>query len=284
MNIQINCGVYHAGYPRGEFFLSVKIDNHNGVVCAGTTVKLLGSRLDIYVYTAEGLVVDTGPSRFAREYTQFFQSQPVSHAVLTHFHEDHSGNASWLCNRGVPVYIHPSALEICRKRAALPLYRRFFWGKREGFSPHPLGSTLEAGKKKWRVIETPGHSLDHITLYDPERGAVFTGDLIVTPKTRLIMKPENIHRIMSSLRLLLQYDFRTVYCSHAGVIENGRKVVQMKLDYLDDLKGEVLNLHRKGWSIKAINKKLFPKTAPLTYISLNEWASGHIIRSIIEDS
>lgn len=262
---------------------NVKVHNHNGIICAGTKVKLFGSRLDIFVYVVEGLVVDTGPSRFAPEYTEFFRSQTVNQVVLTHFHEDHSGNALWLCNRGVPVYIHPSALEICRKKANLPLYRHFFWGQREGFSPLPLGSTIEAERKNWRVIEVPGHSIDHIALYDPEGGVVFTGDLVVTPKTKLIMKPENIHRIMSSLRVLLQHDFRTVYCGHAGVIENGREVVQMKLDHLEELKGGVLELHRKGWTIKAINKKIFPKTAPLTYLSLNEWASEHIIRSIIED-
>jgi len=257
---------------------------HNHVVFARATVKLLGSRLDVYVFVADGMLVDTGPSKLARAFTVFFQSQAIDRAVLTHFHEDHSGNAPWLVKQGVPVYVHPAAVPVCEKPARLPLYRRLFWGRRDGFSPRALGEVLQAGDKAWQVLEVPGHSFDHVALYDPERGAVFTGDLFVSPKTRIIMRPENIPQTMRSLRKLLQYDFRVVYCSHAGVVEDGRELVARKLEYLENLRGEVLELHRQGWSIRAINKKFFPKTLPLTYISGKEWASEHIIRSMIEDS
>lgn len=131
----------------------LKTGTYNGVIYAGTTVELFGSRLDIFVYLLEGLVVDTGPSRFAGEYTGFFQSQRISRAALTHFHEDHSGNAPWLCDHGIPVHINPSALGICRKKAGLPLYRHFFWGKREPFSPRPLDSTIETERKSLQVIK-----------------------------------------------------------------------------------------------------------------------------------
>lgn len=255
---------------------------HHGVVYAGCTVQLFGTRLNTYVYVTGGLLVDTGPSKYNREYASFFQSQQIKQAVLTHFHEDHSGNAPWLEKRGIAVYIHPAGLAVCRKPARLPFYRLLFWGGRGEFHPRPVGQTLETGDKVWRVLEVPGHSPDHIALYDPAEGAVFTGDLFVTPKTRIVMRQENIPQIIQSLRVLLRYDFQTVYCGHAGVVEQGRKLIQMKLDYLENMRGEVLELHNRGWSVRAINKRLFPKTAPLTYLSGKEWASEHIIRSIIE--
>jgi len=261
----------------------LRVEKYNGVVCAGCTVKLLGSRLDTFIFIDDGLLIDTGPSRFAREYIQFFRSQSIKLAVLTHFHEDHSGNAPWLALQGIPVYIHPSSVPVCRRRAELPLYRRFFWGGRDRFSPRPLNGDLETENKNLSVIEAPGHSFDHIALYDREKGAVFTGDLFVTPKTKITMRPENVPQIMGSLRLLLRYDFQTVYCGHAGVVKNGKEMLARKLAHLENMSGEVLELHRRGWSISAINKKIFPKTAPLTYISGGEWASQHIIRSIIED-
>ncbi|TYO95414.1 MBL fold metallo-hydrolase [Desulfallas thermosapovorans] len=263
---------------------NLKITKHRGVTCAGGTVKLFGSRLDIYIYVVDGLLVDTGPSRFAADYINFFRTQSIEQVVLTHFHEDHSGNAPWLDKQGIPIYINPASVPFCLKKARLPLYRRYFWGKREPFKAQPLGDTLQTTRREWRVLEVPGHCIDHIALYDPREGAMYTGDLFVAPKTKIIMRDENIHQIIRSLQLLLQYDFNTVYCGHAGVVENGREMVTRKLQYLEELKKEVLELHRRGMNIRAINKRIYPKTAPLTYLSGKEWASEHIIRSIIKDN
>lgn len=246
---------------------NLRITKHRGVTCAGGTVKLLGSRLDVFIYVVDGLLVDTGPSRFAADYIDFFRTQSIEQVVLTHFHEDHSGNAPWLDKQGISIYINPASVPLCLKKARLPLYRRYFWGKRGPFNALPLGDKLHTPNKRWQVLEVPGHSFDHIALYDAEGGAMYTGDLFVTPKTKIIMRTENIYQIIRSLQLLLQYDFSTVYCSHAGVVENGRELVARKLHYLEELKEEVLELHRRGMSIRAINKKIYPKTAPLTYLS-----------------
>lgn len=260
----------------------LKVSQHRGITCARATVALFGSRLNVYVYLVGGLLVDTGPTRFARQFISFFQSQLPEMVVLTHHHEDHSGNAPWLEKQGIPVYIHPSVLDTCAARAALPLYRRYFWGKRDGFSARPLPGELETGNARWQVLETPGHTGDHIALFNPASGAVFTGDLVVTPKTKLVLRTESVPRIMESLRMLLRHDFSTVYCGHAGPVEKGREFVRAKLEYLENLQGEVLELHSKGWTIRAINKKLFPGTAPLYFVSGGEWASIHLVRSIVE--
>jgi len=261
----------------------VRTSVHNGVECIGATVKLFGTKLDVFAYFVDGILVDTGPSRFAREFTDFFKSRPISHVVLTHHHEDHSGNAAWLEKQGLPVHIHPTAIHICREQARLPLYRHIFWGGRGKFSPLPLPGSLEGKGRVWQVIETPGHTCDHIALYSPELGILFTGDLFVIPKTRLILKSESIPEIMRSLRLLLTKDFHTLYCGHAGMVENGREMLGMKLDYLENLTGEVLELYRKGLSIRDIDKRIYSKTLLLTYLSGKEWSSENMIRSIIEN-
>lgn len=261
----------------------MKVSEHNGVACFGATVKMFGTKLDVFAYLVDGILVDTGPSRFAREYADCFKSRSINQVVLTHHHEDHSGNAPWLEKQGLPVYIHSGGMSICREPARLPLYRRFFWGRREKFSPLPLTASLEGKSGEWQVIEIPGHTSDHIALYSPALGALFTGDLFVIPKTKLILRSESIPEIMRSLKKLLTKDFSFLYCGHAGAVENGREMISMKLEYLDNLTGEVLELHRKGFSFRDINRRIYPKTLLLTYLSGKEWASEHIIRSIIED-
>ena len=262
----------------------LQINNHRGVTCAMATVKLFGARLKVSVYVVDGLLVDTGPSRLAREFTSFYSGRRINQAVLTHYHEDHSGNAPWLEKQGVALFIHPSSIPICQKKAELPIYRHYFWGRREKFSPLPLPDAVDTENGRWQVIETPGHCFDHVALFNPEAGAVFTGDLVVTPKTRLVLRTENVPQIIDSLRNLLQYDFQTVYCGHAGVVEKGREFVLAKLDYLENLLGEVLKMHREGLSPREINKMLFPKITPLTIVSGGEWASTHMVGSLIRDS
>jgi len=258
-----------------------RIHNHGDVLCAGTTIKMFGVRLDVFTYLADGLLVDTGPSRYARQFTGFFQNQPIRQVALTHCHEDHSGNAPWLVGQGIPVFVHQAALAICQERTKLPLYRRCFWGERSGFRAQPFDNILETDRKKWQVIELPGHSPDHVALYDASNGAFFTGDLVVTPKTRVIFKWENIPQTIRSLRHLMAYDFQTVYCAHAGVLADGRKVVERKIAFLEELTGRVLSMYQKGWDIRAIDRAIFSPQPFLAFITGKEMASEHIIKSII---
>jgi len=79
------------------------------------------------------------------------------------------------------------------------------------------------------VIETPGHSPDHVALYSKEQGALFTGDLVVTPRPTVLLKGENVPQIIASLRCLLAYDFSTVYCAHAGPIRKGSDYQENRL-------------------------------------------------------
>src|SRR5699024_2426730 len=50
----------------------------------------------------------------------------ISEVVLTHHHEDHTGMAYWFGEREVPIYMHPKGIELCEKKAKLPIYRQVF--------------------------------------------------------------------------------------------------------------------------------------------------------------
>ena len=259
------------------------IGEHNGIVYTKATAKFLNYSLDVYIYIDDQILIDTGPSRFAKQLKDFFNSHTIEKALLTHCHEDHCGNAPWLEKKGIPVYTHPVSISLCRKKAKLPIYRRFFWGKRLNFNPLPLSDTVEGKYKKFEVIKLPGHSADHVVFYNTKGGYVFTGDLYVSPKTKMIMPNESVSATIKSLQTLLRKDFQTIYCAHAGVVEKGREMMQKKLEHLKQLQGEVIKLHRQGFDIQAINKRLFPQKAPISLISRNEWCSENIIKSIIKD-
>lgn len=262
----------------------VKIKDYGKVRVFGGKVSYFGvGSLKTFAFLWDGNLVDTGPGSLERKFLPAFLDSPVRAVLLTHFHEDHSGNAARLQREmRVPVFADPAALDILRRDARLPLYRRFIWGKRTGLEPVPYGEAVESENGRLEVIKTPGHSHDHVCLLNRREGFIFTGDLFVTPRTRIVMRPESVPEIISSLKRLLREDFETVYCAHAGVVEKGREMVAKKLAYLEEIRQRVLYMHHQGLSIGDIDRKIFGKTPMLDYISRSEWSSRHIVSSIIK--
>ena len=41
------------------------------------------------------------------------------------------------------------------------------------------GQTIKLARREWVALHTPGHTYDHLCLYDPEHGVVFTGDHVL---------------------------------------------------------------------------------------------------------
>ena len=41
------------------------------------------------------------------------------------------------------------------------------------------GQTIELARREWVAMHTPGHTYDHLCLYDPEFGVVLTGDHVL---------------------------------------------------------------------------------------------------------
>lgn len=257
---------------------------YENVIGGELNVSLMKQRLRVYVYAIDGLLVDTGPSRLRSQLIPFFRQLSLQQVALTHYHEDHTGLAPWLGqDQGLPVYIHEQGMDLCRSHAVLPLYRRLFWGARHAFEPLPIPQQIETQKHSLQVIYTPGHSHDHVVLLDVEHGRLFSGDLYLASRPKTMMPHESVKQIMQSLETVLAHDFDTVFCCHAGVVQDGKRLLAQKLDYLQNVQGEVLHLYRQGMTAKAISKKLYPRRYPIVYFSGNEISPVHIINSILEE-
>lgn len=273
------------GFGRKGDKCMIQVYEKNDVTYLKMDIVIGGKKVNtVYTFLVDGMLIDTGSKSMENEIIPFYDNHSFDFVTLTHSHEDHSGTAPWIQeNRNVPIYIHPKGIEICTQAYPYPEYRQITWGKREGFNAFPLGDTIQSLNREWKVIYTPGHADDHISLIDEETGTVFSGDLFVAPETKIIMKNESIPVIMDSIRTLLSYDFDSMFCCHAGYVENGKEMLKKKLDYLENLCGEVKNLHNKGLPIEEINNKLFPRKYGLISVSEGEWDSLHIVSSILAD-
>ncbi|UOQ94817.1 MBL fold metallo-hydrolase [Halobacillus shinanisalinarum] len=255
------------------------------VICVKGNIEGSGRKgRTVYVFLVDGMLIDTGPKCLESDLIPFYEDHSIELVTLTHSHEDHTGTASWIQeNREIPIYIHEKGINICAQSCPYPKYRQMAWGIRKEFTALPLGETIQSRSQKWKVIYTPGHADDHISLFHEETGRLFSGDLFVDPKTKVIMDSESIPVIMNSIRTLLSYDFESMFCCHAGYIQDGKRMLKQKLTYLENLCSEVNSLHKEGLSIDEINKKLFPKKYPIVAVSGGEWDSLHIVSSIISD-
>lgn len=260
----------------------LQITENSGVVMAkGTTDSSRGS-MDIHVFLVDGLLIDTGPLTLLEEFIPFFESAEYDKVILTHHHEDHTGGARWIQeHRDVPLYIHPLAIELCAKDGEYPLYRKMVWGKRPAFQANPLPHTFQSRTHSWEAIHVPDHAFDHMALLNHSTGTLFSGDLYVTPRPKIMLSFESVPVIMESIRKVLTYDFADMYCSHAGYVKNGKEMLKKKLVYMENLSGEIIELYKQGLSCEEIKVKLMPTEYPIIKISNHEWDTLHFITSVV---
>lgn len=243
--------------------------------------SLFGYKILIYLYLVDGLLIDCAPNQLKRESSKFFEENNIEQVALSHVHEDHSGMAAWIQqNMNIPVYLHEMSIPQALKKGKYPLYRHIMWGKRPAFNPQPMPDILKTQQYTFEVIESPGHAEYHKVFHEKQQGWLFTGDLYVGTKQLVAFKDENMKDTIVSLNKLLRLDFQTVFCAHAGVVENGKAALQKKLDYLLDLQMKVENLRRQGMANREIDQKLFPVIPLITRVSHGEWSSYNIISTI----
>ncbi|GEN52613.1 MBL fold metallo-hydrolase [Halobacillus faecis] len=261
----------------------MKIDQHGEVTSVLGEVRYGDFAMSVYMYYIDGMLIDTGASRMLEDFKAFFKQTPIEFVSLTHPHEDHTGTAKWLQKEcDLPVYIKKEAIPECKVEATLPLYREKLWGRRLPFSPSSFGETIESDHHLYKIIHTPGHEKNHVVLYDEQHGRLFSGDLFLHPKPKVMMDDESVPVMIQSLRKVLQLDFQDMFCQHAGYIQNGKPAMREKLNYLEELREQVHHLYGKGLNVDEINAELFPKVPMIVYHSRQEYDSKHMIRSILE--
>ena len=259
----------------------LKISSYEGVICAQQEVSLLGNELSVFLFLADGLLVDTGPSSLSKESEMFFQNHEISQVVLTHVHEDHCGMAAWLHeNKHVPIFVHRDAIEAASRKATLPLYRLRIWGERRPFPAQSVLGEIRTSNHRFQPIETPGHCANHIVLYEKEKGWLFSGDVFVSIKQQVAFREENLGQMIESLKKLLALDFNTIFCAHSGVLADGYGLLEEKLAFLVDLQDKVRVLEAEGMSPRMIDRKLFPVKHPITDVSEGEGTSYNMVKTL----
>lgn len=255
-----------------------------GVVCTEGFVQLQGVRqVSVYTFMTEGFGIDVGANTIPYFQETLLQQRPEA-IVLTHHHEDHTGNSAFVEQHlHIPQYIHASSVRDMAVMANNPQYRRDVWGTRPAFTAQPLKETFQA-KSTWDVLHTPGHAFDHVALYNRNNGQLFAGDLFVAPKLKIMLEGESYSTLLQSLRRIQTIDYGTLFCSHAGHVDNARSLINQKIAYMEDFAEEVMTLHHQGKDTQEIVEQLLPYKAIMEAISDGEWSRRYVVDTIIREA
>lgn len=142
-------------------------------------------RSSINCYIIEGVLVDSGIRSSYTTVKKVLQKIPVNQHILTHAHADHQGCSDQICDEfAIPLLCHPN--EVFRTETGMvandypapqhwiaKLQQKYWAGQ-----GHKVEHTVVENDKigNFRVIETPGHSAGHISLFREQDGVLIIGD------------------------------------------------------------------------------------------------------------
>jgi glyoxylase-like metal-dependent hydrolase (beta-lactamase superfamily II) len=226
----------------------VRAPNPSAMTLSGTNTYLVS-------HGGDAVVIDPGPDipRHVEAVVARARSLGVTirAIVLTHGHPDHAPAAARLAAAaGVPIYAHPDS-EV----------------ERQG--DLPLDGTFRAGGVALQVIDSPGHTFDHVVLYEPHERALFTGDVILGEGTVVIAPPGGAMRPYQQTLQRLATEFsqaRTIYGGHGERVDDAQAKIAEYIAHRRMRERELMEALSAGpQTIPELVLRIYGKSRPILW-------------------
>ncbi|HEY4307222.1 MAG TPA: MBL fold metallo-hydrolase [Gemmatimonadaceae bacterium] len=238
----------------------------------------VGSRavgMNVSAYVLRGVMIDSGFHRARRELLRAVRTFAVRGAIITHWHEDHAGNVQSLASAGLPILARDDTVGILRDPPHIRLYRRVCWG-----IPTVLRSSLttfDAGGLG--CVYTPGHSTDHQVVWDASTRTLFSGDLWLGVRARILHATEDPYRIVESLRVARELEPERMFDAHRGYVADPVEMIDAKIEWLSETLATIEHQVRSGSSDTEILRRVLGGEELAGYVSGGDYSRRNLVRA-----
>ncbi|HAJ38837.1 MAG TPA: hypothetical protein DCL15_24490 [Chloroflexi bacterium] len=257
----------------------IQVEQHGSVTVIRMARALLGRPLYwTAAYWLDGLLIDTGPACTAHELVRVLEKAPVQQIAITHAHEDHIGGLVAVLTRypDARVYASRQSLPLIEnpELIGMQLYRQAIWGKPQAYSGarslDEIEDIIRTPQFTLRAIETPGHSRDHVSYFEPAYRWLFCGDAFIGGRD-IAWAPEfDMFAIVSSLRTLATLRPERLFPGSGTVRRTPLPDLLGKITSLIQLAEKVQKLDAAGRSTAEIVMMLFGGEP-----GIHRWTFGH---------
>ncbi|MHA1489771.1 MAG: MBL fold metallo-hydrolase [Promethearchaeota archaeon] len=118
--------------------------------------------------------------------------------------------------------------------------------------------------ESWKIFPSPGHAIDHISLYNAEKGILFSGDNVLRTITTWLGPPScSVKDYVNSIETLNKLpNLKIILPAHGSLIKNPKERIVEILEHRRERTQQVLNLvnvnSKIGISPTDIVQKLYP--------------------------
>ncbi len=178
------------------------------------------------------ILIDPGHSRYLGQVFKEMEKDGISPdaidvVIVTHSHPDHLEGLDAFLDKPVKIAMSREEDRYLLKSGKLlyemmgqppPSYRIDFYLK-EG--------ELQIGEKSFQIYQTPGHSPGSLSIYWPERKALFTGDLIFRGGVGRTDFPGGDSKLLvDNIERLADLDTEILLPGHGEIVKGREEVLQ----------------------------------------------------------
>ena len=129
----------------------------------------------------------------------------------------------------------------------------------------------------WKIFPSPGHAIDHISLYNEEKGILFSGDNILRSITTWLGPPNSdVAEYIDTIKKIENLpNLKLILSAHGSPIENPKERIAEILKHRKERENQVLeiihNNSENGTSPKEIIKAIYPNNSRFLHQVARGW-------------
>ena len=197
-------------------------------------------------------VIDPGPEDMlhVEKLLAGMPGEKVARILVTHTHRDHSPAARQLKElTGAPIIgctPHRASRDVLAGET-----RRLDASSDQDHAPDTVlvdGDLVEGDDHAFRVIETPGHTANHLAFELVDTGMLFSGDHVMAWSTSIVAPPDGaMGAYLASLeKLIAREEDRAYWPGHGGPVSDPRRFTRALLSHRRQRETQIIEFLAKG--------------------------------------